>query len=108
MLPAALAIALSPFPLRGIVLILSGKAGRRNGPLFAAGWIIDLSVTSALVASCTVLGAVGAHLVGGRRAAAFLDGVGGFMVANSTVITVLVLLLLGAGVLGDGLSGLGR
>ena len=38
-LPAALAIALSPFPLVGIVLILAGRRGRRNGPVFAsAGW----------------------------------------------------------------------
>nr|WBO78747.1 GAP family protein [Streptomyces sp. SBE_14.2] len=216
-LPAALAVALSPFPLIGIVLILSGAQGRRNGLLFAAGWIAGLAAAATLVAvlfggadapestssaiadwgrvlaggalvvlgvrkwwkrprageqaepprwmasldnatagralllgallsganpknlvltasatasiveagvhdgglavaiavfvliaSCTVLGAVGMHLAGGRRAAAFLDGVRRFMVANSTVITVLVLLLLGASVLGDGVSGLGR
>ncbi|MFD7782037.1 hypothetical protein ACFV4Q_02875 [Streptomyces nojiriensis] len=46
--------------------------------------------------------------VGGQRATSFLDSVRQFMVANSTVITVIVLLLLGASVLGDGLSGLGR
>ncbi|MFI0960733.1 GAP family protein [Streptomyces sp. NPDC021080] len=217
MLPAALAIALSPFPLIGIVLILSGAHGRRNGLLFAAGWITGLAITATLVAvlfggaddpdstssaiadwgrvaagtafvvlgvrtwwkrprsgeqaappgwmaslddatagralllgallsganpknlvltasaatsiaeagahdvgliaavtvfvliaSCTVLGAVAVHLAGGRRAASFLDSVRRFMVANSTVITVIVLLLLGASVLGDGLSGLGR
>ncbi|GLV86971.1 hypothetical protein Slala03_66600 [Streptomyces lavendulae subsp. lavendulae] len=183
LLPAALAVALSPFPLIAIVLILSGAHGRRNGPLFAAGWITGLAIvvlgvrkwwkrpragertepprwmasldgatagralllgvllsganpknlvltTSAtasvveagahdvglvaavavyvLIASCTVLGAVGIHLAGGERAASFLEGVRRFMVANSTVITVIVLLLLGASVLGDGLSGLGR
>ncbi|MFG2870726.1 GAP family protein [Streptomyces sp. NPDC048338] len=217
MLPAALAVALSPFPLIAIVLILSGSQGRRNGLLFAAGWITGLSIAATLVAvlfggaddpdstssaiadwgrvlagaalivlggrkwwnrprageqveaprwmarldeatagralllgallsganpknlmltasatasivetgvhdvglaaavavfvliaSCTVVGAVGVHLVGGQRAASFLDSVRQFMVANSTVITVIVLLLLGASVLGDGLSGLGR
>lgn len=216
-LPAALAIALSPFPLIAIVLILSGAHGRRNGLLFAAGWVTGLTIAATLVAvlfagaddpdstssaiadwgrvlaggalvvlgtrtwwkrprageqaepprwmaslddatagralvlgallsganpknlvltasaatsvveagaddvglvaaitvfvlvaSCTVLGAVGLHLTGGRRAASFLEGVRRFMVANSTVITVIVLLLLGASVLGDGLSGLGR
>ncbi|GLX41045.1 hypothetical protein Sros01_71180 [Streptomyces roseochromogenus] len=214
LLPAALAVALSPFPLIAIVLILSGAHGRRNGPLFAAGWITGLAIAATLVAalfgaaddpdstssaiadwgrvlaggtfivlgvrtwwkrpragertepprwmasldgatagralllgvllsganpknlvltasatasvveagahdvglvaavavyvliaSCTVLGAVGIHLAGGERAASFLEGVRRFMVANSTVI---VLLLLGASVLGDGLSGLGR
>ncbi|MFG2621860.1 GAP family protein [Streptomyces sp. NPDC048507] len=216
-LPAALAIALSPFPVIGIVLVLSGAHGRRNGLLFAVGWLAALAVAAALaalllggaddpdspssavadwgrvlagaallvlgvrtwckrprggeraepprwtaslddvtagralllgallsganpknlvltasavasiveagahggglvatvvvfllVASCTVLGAVGVHLFAGRRGAAFLDGVGQFMVDNSTVITVIVLLLLGAGVLGGGLSGLSR
>ncbi|MEU9089950.1 hypothetical protein ACIOEW_23800 [Streptomyces sp. NPDC087901] len=46
--------------------------------------------------------------MGGRRAATFLDGVRQFMVSNSTVIMAMVLLLLGAGILGDGLPGPGR
>ncbi|MGP3683259.1 GAP family protein [Streptomyces sp. IBSNAI002] len=217
MLPAALAVALGPFPLIGIVVILSGAQGRRNGLLFAAGWMAGLTIVATLVAvlfggaddpestssaiadwgrvlaggalivlgvrkwwkrprageqaepprwmasledatagrvlllgallsganpknfvltasaaasideagvhdvglavavavfvliaSCTVLGAVGIHLAGGQRAATFLDGVKQFMVTNSAVIVVLVLLLVGASVLGDGLSGLGR
>ncbi|MFC9282837.1 GAP family protein [Streptomyces collinus] len=217
MLPAALAVALSPFPLIGIVLILSGAHGRRNGLFFAAGWITglaaaatlvavlldgaddpdspssaiadwgrvlaggtlivlgarkwcnrprageqtppprwmasledataaralllgallaaanpknlvltasaaasiveadahDIGLTAAvaafvLIASSTVLGAVGIHLAGGHRAATFLDSIREFMVANNTGITVIVLLLLGASILGDGLSGLGR
>ncbi|WP_328942334.1 GAP family protein [Streptomyces sp. NBC_00250] len=216
-LPAALAVALSPFPLIGIVLILAGRQGRRNGLLFTAGWVAGLGIVATLVVvvlggaddpespssaladwgrvvagaalivlgartwwrrpragseaetprwmaslddisapralllgallsganpknlvlaasaatsiveagahdgdlvvavavfvlvgSCTVLGAVAIHLLGGRRAASFLDGVRQFMITNSTVITVIVLLLLGAGVLGDGLTGLGR
>jgi threonine/homoserine/homoserine lactone efflux protein len=216
-LPAALAIALSPFPVIVIVLILAGRHGRRNGPLFAAGWVAGLAIVATLVVlvfggaddpdstssaladwlrvfagaglmfvgvrtwlarpragddaavpswtaslddtsaaralvlglllsganpkhfvltasaatsmveagvhgadlavavgvfvllgSCTVAGAVIAHIVGGRRAASFLDAVRRYMVANSTAITVLVLLILGITVLGDGLIGLGR
>ncbi|MFE5513712.1 GAP family protein [Streptomyces sp. NPDC056529] len=216
-LPAALAVALSSFPLIGIVLILTSGHGRRNGLLFAAGRIAGLAVLAALgvvvfegadepdspsaavadrgrvfagaalivlgvrkwgkrlrkgdrveepgwmtslddatagrallldvllsaanpkslvltasaaasiieagahgtdlagavvafvlIGSCAVLGSVGTHLFGGRRAVSFLDGVRHFMTANSTVITVIVMLLLGTGVLGDGLTGLGR
>lgn len=215
-LPAALAVALSPFPVIGVVLILSGPHGRRNGPLFAAGWVAGLVVVTALVvavfggaddsggtsavaadwlrilfgaglvfggirkwwkrapvdeveaapgwmvslddagasralmlgvllsaanpknfvltaaaatsmveagvhgadvvvavavfvtlASLTVVGAVVVRLVGGQWGVSLLESVRRFMVANSVVITVVVLVLLGAKILGDGLGGLG-
>ncbi|MET9897934.1 GAP family protein [Streptomyces sp. NPDC006446] len=48
-LPAALAVALSPFPLIGIVLILAGRHGRRNGLLFTVGWIAGLGIAATLV-----------------------------------------------------------
>ena len=216
-LPAALAIALSPFPVIGIVLMLAGSHGRRNGPLFAAGWVVGLAFVAAivvvvfagaddpdstssaiadwgrvlvgagmivlgvrkwrtrprpgdavdvpswmasldeatagkalvlgvllsaanpknfvltaaaatsmveagadgsdllvavvvfvLVGSFTVVGAVIVRLVGGQWGISLLDAVRQFMVVNSAVITVIVLLILGAKVLGDGLIGLGR
>ncbi|MFF5923419.1 hypothetical protein ACFY8C_34655 [Streptomyces flavochromogenes] len=44
-LPAALAVGLSPFPVVGVVLLLAGRHGRRNGPLFAAGWVAGLAPT---------------------------------------------------------------
>ena len=47
MLPAATAVALSPFPVIGIVLMLAGPSGRRNGPLFAVGWIVGLAAVMA-------------------------------------------------------------
>jgi threonine/homoserine/homoserine lactone efflux protein len=216
-LPAALAIALSPFPVIGIVLVLAGPRGRVTGPAFAGGWVVglaavtvvvtlvlggaddsdsgsatvadwgrviagaalvvaglrkwrtrprpgevtepprwmtsldriapgraallgaalgggnpknlvlaaaaaasiaetgvggaDLAVAVAvfvLVGSASVLGAVVLRLVGGARGAAVLDDVRAFMVANAAVITMVVLVLLGAKLIGDGLSGLGR
>ncbi|MGW7199738.1 GAP family protein [Streptomyces chryseus] len=48
-LSAALAVALSPFPLIGVVLILSGGHGRRNGSLFALGWVVGLSAVATLI-----------------------------------------------------------
>ena len=216
-LPAALAIALSPFPVIGIVLLLAGPHGRLNGPLFAVGWLVGLSVVTALVVvlfsgaddpdstssaiadwgrvlvgavlivlgvrkwqarprpgevfavptwmasldaatpakalllgalssganpknfvlaaaaatsmveagahdtdlvisvvvfvlvgSFTVIGAVVIHWFGGTWGVSLLDAVRQFMVTNSAVITVFILLILGAKVLGDGLIGLGR
>jgi threonine/homoserine/homoserine lactone efflux protein len=216
-LPAGLAIALSPFPVIGIVVILAGSRGRVNGPFFAVGWIVGLSVVTALVVvvfggaddpdgtsstiadwgrvlagaalvalgvrkwwtrpqdgddravpgwmatldsatpakasvlglalsganpknlvlaaaaaasmvevglsgtdlvvavvvfvlvgSLTVVGAVVLNVVGGAPGAALLDKVRVFMMDNSVAITVVILLVLGAKVLGDGLAGIGR
>jgi threonine/homoserine/homoserine lactone efflux protein len=216
-LPAALAVALSPFPVIGIVLMLAGRSGRRNGPVFAFGWVVGLAAVITLVAivfggaddpdstssaiadwgrvvagaamivvgikkwfgrprrgdaaktpewmsslddataqkaltlglvlsalnpknfilaanaatsmielgaegsdlvvglaafvvvgSITVLGAVVAKFAGGRAGATLLDAVREFMVENSTVISVLILIILGGSVLGGGLTGLGR
>lgn len=216
-LPAALAVALSPLPIIGIVLILSGNHGGRNGALFAAGWIAGVTLVSTiawvafsgadepdstsaaladwlrvfagaaliafgvrkwlsrprvgddievpawmetlqdagpghalrlggllaganpknfvlaasataamietgahgtdlaiaagafiLLCSSTVIGAVVLHAVGGRQAAAFLEAVREYMVAHSATIMVIILVILGANVLGGGLYGLGR
>lgn len=117
-LPAALAVALSPFPLVGIVLlsganpknlVLTASAATAAVEAGAHGSDLVLAVALfVLLGSCTVLGAVAAHLLGGRRAASFLDDVGKFMIANSVVITAVVLVLLGSNILGDGLAGLGR
>lgn len=215
-LPAALAVALSPFPVIGIVVIVSGPRGRRTGPLFALGWVAGLAIVAALVvtvlggaddadstssaiadwgrvlagaalivlgvrkwasrprgdeeatvpgwmasldaagagkalglgallsanpknivlsaaaatsiveagahgndlvvsvavfvvvASVSVIGVVVLRLVGGAWGTAQLDALRRFMAQNSVVITVVVLLLLGAKILGDGLIGLGR
>jgi threonine/homoserine/homoserine lactone efflux protein len=212
-----LAVAISPFPVIGIVMILAGHHGRRNGPLFAAGWVVGLTVVAALVivvfngvddpdstssaiadwgrvivgaaliilggrawwrrprpgdvaetpswmaslddatavkalflglllsganpknfvltaaattsiaeagahgsdlvaavivfvliGSFTVIVAVLVHLFGGQWGISFLDAVRQFMIANSTVISVIVLMILGANVLGAGLTGIGR
>jgi threonine/homoserine/homoserine lactone efflux protein len=216
-LPAALAVALSPFPVIGIVLMLAGPHGRRNGPLFAVGWVVGLTVVAVLVVfvfggaddpdstssaivdwsrvvvgaalivvgiqkwrgrprrgeeveepewmaslddvtagkalllgavlsganpknfmlaaaattsiieagvhgsdlvfavsmfvvigSITVLGAVAARLIGGQWGISLLDSVRRFMVDNTIVITVIIMVILGANVLGNGLIGLGR
>ncbi|MFF5934505.1 GAP family protein [Streptomyces sp. NPDC012508] len=49
LLPAALAVARSPFPLIAVVLILTGRHGRRNGTLFALGWVAGLAVVATVV-----------------------------------------------------------
>lgn len=66
------------------------------------------AVVFVLLASLTVLGPVVLQLAAGERAAGTLNGVRRFMVQNAAVITMVVLAILGAKVLGDGLSGLSR
>jgi threonine/homoserine/homoserine lactone efflux protein len=66
----------------------------------AVGWFV-------LLGSSTVIGAVVVRMVGGARAEEPLDAVKRFMTVNNAVIMMIVLLLLGAKILGDGLAGLG-
>ncbi len=48
-LPFAVAIALSPIPIIGVVLMLGTPRARRNGPAFVLGWIFGLAVVGAVI-----------------------------------------------------------
>jgi threonine/homoserine/homoserine lactone efflux protein len=49
LLPAAVAVALSPIPIVAIVVVLGTRRGRVNGVMFALGWVVGLVVVSAVV-----------------------------------------------------------
>ena len=49
LLPAALAVALSPIPIVAIVLVLGAPNARMAGPAFAVGWIAGLLSVSVIV-----------------------------------------------------------
>lgn len=49
LLPAAVAVALSPIPIVGVVLVLGTPRARASGAAFAAGWIFGLAALSAIV-----------------------------------------------------------
>ncbi|WP_426571541.1 GAP family protein [Aquihabitans sp. McL0605] len=49
LLPAAVAVALSPIPIIAIVLMLGTPKARTNGPAFAVGWVAGLVVVMAVV-----------------------------------------------------------
>lgn len=59
-----------------------------------------------VLASSTVVGAVLAHLVAPERAAAPLAAIRAFMLDNSTAIVIVILLIFGVQLIGDGLAGL--
>ena len=50
-LPFAVGIALSPIPIIAVVLILSTRRARVNGPVFVAGWLAGLAALGAIVLS---------------------------------------------------------
>ena len=103
----ALGVVLSGANPKNFVLAAAAAASIVEAGVHGADLVLAV-VVFVLVGSSTVVGAVVVRLVGGRWGESVLEGVRQFMVANSAVITVLVLLILGAKVLGDGLIGLGR
>ena len=46
MLPAIMAIALTPLQLVGVVLVLGGPNGRAGGPSFLIGWLAALGAVT--------------------------------------------------------------
>ena len=52
-LPAAVGVALSPIPIVAVVLMLATPKARTNGPAFAVGWVLGLSVVSVIVVFAT-------------------------------------------------------
>jgi hypothetical protein len=49
LLPNALGIALSPIPIIAVVVVLGTPRARSQGPAFALGWVLGLTVVSAVV-----------------------------------------------------------
>ena len=48
-LPSAVVVALSPFPVVAVILVLGSPRARTSGPTFALGWVVGLSVLSVVV-----------------------------------------------------------
>jgi Sap, sulfolipid-1-addressing protein len=50
-LPLAVGIALSPLPIIAVVLMLTSRRARINGPAFVLGWLLGLGVVGVIVLS---------------------------------------------------------
>jgi threonine/homoserine/homoserine lactone efflux protein len=48
-LPVAMTLALSPFPIIAMVIILGGAGGARAGTAFAIGWVVALALLTAVL-----------------------------------------------------------
>jgi threonine/homoserine/homoserine lactone efflux protein len=49
LLPAAIAVALSPVPIIAVILMLGTPRARYNGPAFAVGWVLGLTTVMTVV-----------------------------------------------------------
>ena len=102
---ALLGMALSGANPKNLALTLTAAASIAEAGLDTADTAIAVAVFT-LLGSITVAGSVLFYLLAGDRAARPLAAVKQFMADNNAVIMMVVLLLLGAKLLGDGLAGL--
>ncbi|HET8754841.1 MAG TPA: GAP family protein [Solirubrobacteraceae bacterium] len=104
---AVLGAALSAANPKNLALTLTAAASIGEADLDSTDTVIAVAVFTAL-GSISVGGAVGFYLLAGDRAARPLAVVKQFMADNNAVIMMVILLLLGAKLLGDGLAYLWR
>lgn len=102
---ALLGAALSAANPKNLALTLAAAASIAEAGLGRSDTIVAVAVFVG-VGSLTVLGAVLLYLLDAERAARPLAAVKQFMTDNNAVIMMVVLLLLGANLLGDGLEAL--
>jgi hypothetical protein len=65
-LPLAVGIAISPIPIIAVVLMLTSRKARANGPAFVLGWLLGLGVVGVIVLS--LAGSAGASTSGSPAA----------------------------------------
>jgi hypothetical protein len=102
-----LGLVLSAANPKNLVLTAAGAAAIAQAGLSTSDEAIAVAVFVA-IASITVAGSVTLYLVAGDRAAAPLASVKAFMAQHSAVIMMVLFLVLGAKILGDGLGGFAR
>ena len=100
---AVLGVALSGANPKNLALTLAAAASIAEAGLDQADTAVAIAVFVAL-GSVTVAGAVLFYLLDAKRAARPLDAIKRFMADNNAVIMMVILLLLGAKLLGDGLA----
>jgi len=48
-LPLGIGVAVSPFPIIAVILMLLTKRAKSNAPAFLAGWVVGLAVVGVIV-----------------------------------------------------------
>ncbi|MFZ4518307.1 MAG: GAP family protein [Microthrixaceae bacterium] len=98
-------VGLSGANPKNLALAAAAGAAIASAGIDATGDAVAIALFVVL-ASTSVLGLVGLALVGGRRADRTMDAIHSFMLRNNAVIMMVVFLVLGAKVLGDGIAAL--
>jgi hypothetical protein len=102
---AGLGVALGGANPKNLALVAAGAVTIAQAGLAPSEAVVDI-VLFVLLASASVLGAVLAHLLAGERVAAPLSRVQAFMLRHDVAIVVVVLVIFGLKLVGDGLAGL--
>ncbi len=100
-----LGAALSAANPKNLVLTSAAAASIAQAGLSGGQDSIAIAIFVA-IGSVTVVGAVGCYLVAPDRAARPLDSIRAFMAEHNNVIMMVILAILGAKLIGDGLGGL--
>ncbi len=103
---AGLAVLLGAVNPKNLLLVVSGGAAIASAAPADTNAQVVASVVFALVASLGVATPVFIYLFMGSRAATMLDELKAWMIHNNAVIMAVLLLVLGAKMLGDGISAL--
>ena len=100
-----LGAALSGVNPKNLALTLAAAASIAQAGLDAGGTVVAIACF-VVIGSLTVGGPVVCYLVASRRAAGPLESIKDFMAAHNAVIMMVVLLILGAKLIGNGIAGL--
>ena len=101
---AGLGVLLGGVNPKNLALVIAGASAIAQAGLPPGEVVVDV-VAFVLLASSTVAGAVLAHVVLGERSEAGLASVKQFMLDHNAAIMVVILLLFGLKLVGDGLAG---
>jgi hypothetical protein len=102
---AAAGVLLGTISPKNLVLVVGGAAAVAQTGIPAGQEAVAWAVFTA-IASVGVCAPVVIHVAAGERAAATLDGMKAWLIANNAVIIAVLCLVVGANLLGDAISGL--
>lgn len=100
-------VLLSGLNPKNLILTLAAAASIASVPGITTGEEAIAVGVFVIIASSTTVGAVLLYFVGGTRAEGVLDDLKRYMAAHNTVIMMIILLLIGAKLIGDGLGVVG-